>query len=1049
MIKKFIDRPVLSTVISIFIVLLGVIGILILPVTQYPDIAPPTIKISANYAGADAATVLEGVIIPIEEQVNGVEGMTYITSTADNNGGANISVYFEQGTDPDIAAVNVQNRVARATPLLPAAVTKSGVVTQKQQTSALMFLSFYTTNKNYDDVFIQNYLNINIVPAIKRISGVGDAYVFGLKNYAMRIWLDPQKLANYNLVPGDVIQAINEQSTQTAPGQLGQNSGESFQYVIKYSGKYNEVKQYEDIVVKAGEGSQLLRLKDVAKIELSAFSFATVGETDGNPSLSMAVYQTPGSNAQAIINEIKSFLQESKASYPEGMNYTINYDTNEFLSASMENVVHTLFEAFILVFIVVFLFLQDFRSTLIPAIAVPVSIIGTFFFLNVFGFSINLLTLFALILAIGIVVDDAIVVVEAVHAKMEKEKNPDVKEVTNNAMSNISAAIISITLVMVAVFVPVTFISGPSGVFYKQFGITLVIAIIISAINALTLSPMLCALVLKPHTDEHGKKKNLLQRFYDAFNAGFEKLTQKYGRVVAFLISKQAVTFLILLVSVGGIWWFNKTMPTGFVPNEDRKIVFANVELPPGSSLDRTYSVLRELNKRGKEIPGVSKVTFIAGSSLISGAGNNYGLAFLQLTDWEEREGNEDESIEAITNKLFALATQIPDAKMLFFSPPSVPGFGVSSGFELQMLDKSGGSIKILDETTKKYLAALYQRPEIKYAQSAFNTNYPQYNFLVNVPLAKQKGVSLTDIFGGMRGYVGGIYAADFTKFGKQYRVMVQSAPDDRNNLQSLNKIFVRNQQGQMIPITQFITLEKTSGPQSLSRFNLFNSAAVSGAPNPGYSTGDAIAAVNEVAETLPNNFDIAFSGLTREEISSGTQTALIFLITIIFVYLLLAAQYESYILPFSILFSLPLGIMGAYLSQSLAGLENNIFFQIALIMLIGLLAKNAILIVEFALQERLKGNSIVQAAILGAKERLRPILMTSFAFIFGLMPLVLSSGVGSNGNRSLATGAAFGLLIGTILGLMVIPALFVVFQSIQEKIKPIKKVNQDVKINL
>ena len=1040
MIKKFIERPVLSTVISIFIVLLGVIGILILPVTQYPDIAPPTIKITANYNGADAATVLEGVIIPIEEQVNGVEGMTYISSTADNNGGANISVYFEQGTDPDIAAVNVQNRVARATPLLPAAVTKSGVVTQKQQTSALMFLSFFTTNKNYDDVFIQNYLNINIVPAIKRISGVGDAYVFGLKNYAMRIWLDPQKLANYNLVPGDVIQAINEQSTQTAPGQLGQNSGESFQYVIKYSGKYNEAKQYEEIIVKAGEGSQLLRLKDVARIELSAFSFATVGETDGNPSLSMAVYQTPGSNAQVIIDEIKSFLHESKASYPEGLDYTINYDTNEFLSASMESVLHTLFEAFILVFIVVFLFLQDFRSTLIPAIAVPVSIVGTFFFLNVFGFSINLLTLFALILAIGIVVDDAIVVVEAVHAKMEKEKNPDMKEVTNNAMGGISGAIISITLVMVAVFVPVTFISGPSGVFYKQFGITLVIAIIISAINALTLSPMLCALVLKPHTDEHGNKKNFLQRFYDAFNAGFEKLTQKYGQAVAFLISKQVLTLLILSASVCGIWWFNKTTPTGFVPNEDRKIVFANVELPPGSSLDRTYSVLKELNKRGKEIPGVSKVTFIAGSSLISGAGNNYGLAFLQLTDWEEREGKEDESIEAITNNLFVLATQIPDARMLFFSPPSVPGFGVSSGFELQMLDRSGGSIKVLDETTKQYLAALSQRPEIKYAQSAFNTNYPQYNFLVNVPLAKLKGVSLTEIFGGMRGYVGGVYAADFTKFGKQFRVMVQSPPEDRNNLQSLNKIFVRNKLGQMIPITQFVTLEKTSGPQSVSRFNLFNSASVSGAPNAGYSTGDAIAAVNEVAETLPNNFDIAFSGLTREEISSGSQTAMIFLITVIFVYLLLAAQYESYILPFSILFSLPLGIMGAYLSQSLAGLENNIFFQIALIMLIGLLAKNAILIVEFALQERLKGSSITQAAIIGAKERLRPILMTSFAFIFGLMPLVLSTGVGSNSNRSLATGAAFGLLIGTVLGLLVIPALFVIFQSIQEKIKPVKQ---------
>lgn len=1040
MIKKFIERPVLSTVISIFIVLLGVLGIFILPVTQYPDIAPPTIQISANYNGADAQTVLESVIVPIEEQVNGVEGMTYITSSADNNGGAKISVYFEQGIDPDIAAVNVQNRVARATPLLPTEVTKYGVVTQKQQTSALMFLSFYSTNKNYDDTYIQNYLNINIIPEIKRVSGVGDAVVFGLRNYAMRIWLDPQKLANYNLVPADVVRAINEQSTQAAPGQLGQNNGKAFQYVIKYSGKYNEVAEYKDIVLKTGEDGRLLKLVDVANIELSAFSYATKGETDGNPSLTMAVYQTPGSNAQVIIDEIKSYLNESKTTYPEGLNYTINYDTNDFLSASMESVLHTLLEAFILVFIVVFIFLQDFRSTLIPAIAVPVSIVGTFFFLNLFGFSINLLTLFALILAIGIVVDDAIVVVEAVHAKMESSKGKDIKETTNEAMSSITAAIISITLVMVAVFIPVTFISGPSGVFYKQFGITLVIAIIISAINALTLSPMLCALLLKPHEHDSNENQSILQKFYTGFNAGFSKLTNRYGRLVSLLISKKWLSFALIIASILVIRWASNTTPKGFVPNEDRKIVFANIELPPGSSLERTYEILKILNEKAKSIKGVKEVSYIAGSSLTSGSGNNYGLSFIKLNEWEEREGKPEETVEAITQKLFQMGASISDARILFFSPPSVPGFGVSSGFEMQVLDKTGGEIKNLDNTTIKFLTALSQRPEIKYAQSALNTNYPQYKLLVNIPLAKQKGVSLTDIFSVMNGYIGGQYASDFTKYGKQFRVMVQANSESRTDLQSFNGILVRNKENQMIPITQFIKLEKVTGPQSVSRFNLFNSASINGAPNEGYSTGDAINAVREVAlNELPNGFTIDFSGLTREEISSGSQTAIIFLITIIFVFLLLSAQYESYIQPFSILLSLPLGIMGAYLSQKIAGLENNIYFQIALIMLIGLLAKNAILIVEFALQERKKGNSIIDSAILGAKERLRPILMTSFAFIFGLMPLVLGNGVGANGNHSLATGAAFGLLIGTVLGLLVIPTLFVVFQSIQEKIKPIK----------
>ena len=1038
MIKTFINRPVLSTVISIIILLLGVLGMKLLPVTQYPDIAPPTIKISAKYTGADAQTVLQSVIIPIEEQVNGVEDMTYITSSADNSGAASITVYFKQGVDPDIATVNVQNRVSRATPSLPSDVVKSGVVTQKQQTSSLMFLSFYSKNKAYDDVFIQNYLNINIIPAIKRINGVGDATVFGAKDYSMRIWLDPQKMSNFNLVPADVIKTINEQSTQAAIGQLGQNNGEAFQYVIKYSGKLNEVQQYEDIIVKAGTQSDFIRLKDIAKIELSAFSYGTRGETDGFPSLSMAVYQTPGSNAQIIIDDIYKYLESSKSSFPDGLEYVVNYDTNEFLDASIDDVMETLYEAFLLVFFVVFLFLQDFRSTLVPAIAVPVSLIGTLFILNMFGFSLNLLTLFALILAIGIVVDDAIVVVEAVHAKMEEDPDADVKTNTIKAMSGISGAIISITLVMAAVFIPVTFISGPSGVFYKQFGITLASAILISAINALTLSPTLCALFLKPH-NKHGKKKSFLQRFYDAFNVIFASMTQRYGNAVSMIIKQKWIAFAIIFSAVGLLWWANKTAQTGFVPNEDRGIIFANVELPPGSSLDRSYNAMKSLQAMASKIDGVEGVSFIAGTSLLSGSGNNYGLAFLKLKDFKERAGKKEVSVDVITAKLFGMSSKIPDAKMIFFSPPSLPGFGVGSGFELQILDKTGGEPAELDANTRKYLAELNQRPEIKYAQSSFSTKYPQYEITINVPLAKQMGVSVSDIFSALGGYIGGIYAADFTKFGKQFRVMVQSLPESRNNAESLNNLQVRTATGQMAPVTQFATLNKVMGPQSMGRFNLFGSAYVSGSPNEGFSTGEAIKAVKEVAaNNLPNGYDIDFSGLTREEINSGSQNAIIFLLTILFVYFILSAQYESYILPFTILLSLPIGVMGAFLSQKFAGLENNIFFQIALIMLIGLLAKNAILIVEFALHRRYNGDSITQAAVHGAKERLRPILMTSFAFILGLMPLVFSDGVGSLGNRSLATGAAFGLLIGTMIGIFVIPALFVVFQTIQEKIKPI-----------
>lgn len=1041
MIKKFIDRPVLSTVITIFIVLFGILGITILPVTQYPDIAPPTILISANYTGADAETVLKSVIIPIEEQVNGVENMTYISSTADNSGKAKITVYFKQGTDPDIATVNVQNRVARANSLLPQEVIKSGITTQKQNSSALMFLSFYSKNKKLDDVFLQNYVNINIISGIKRINGVGDASIMGAKDYSMRIWLDPQKLANYNLVPADVTRAINEQSSQAALGQLGQNSGESFQYVLKYKGKLNEVDEYKNIIVKNGENGELVHLNDVADIELGAFSYSDKGETNGNPSLTMAIYQTPGSNAQVIIKDIIKFLEINKVDFPEGIEYVINYDTNEFLDASMEKVMHTLFEAFLLVFLVVFIFLQDFKSTIIPAITVPVSLVGTFFFINLLGFSINLLTLFALILAIGIVVDDAIVVVEAVHAKMDKEKGKSVKTITTEAMGEITGAIISITLVMSAVFIPISFISGPSGVFFKQFGLTLFISIIISAVNALTLSPMLCALILKPHHDDNHKKIGLLQRFYNNFNTAFESLTNQYGKIVRKIINHKIIAFVLIIFSILIIYWANKTTPSGFVPNEDRKLIFGNIELAPGATLERTYNVLKQISDQTKNIEGIESITYIAGNSLINGSGNNNGLLFAKLEDWSVRKSNSEKSIERITQKLFGLTSSIRDAKIIFFSPPSVPGFGTGSGFELSVLDKTGGSSQDLDNAAQKFISELMTRPEILYAQSPFNTKYPQYELIVNVDAAKQKGINVNDIFSAMSGYIGGVYAADFIKYGKQFRVMVQSSPENRTDISSINKLYVRNSSGEMAPISGLVELQKVYGPQQVSRFNLYSSASINGSPKPGYSTGDAIKAINEVAEkSLPNGYGIDYSGLTREEINAGSQTTAIYIITIIFVFLLLAIQYESYVLPFSILLSLPFGVMGAFLSQKLAGLENNIFFQIAIIMLIGLLAKNAILIVEFALIERKSGKTIVEAAIAGAKERLRPILMTSFAFILGLMPLVLSSGVGSLGNKSLATGSAFGLLIGTFLGILIIPALFVIFQTIDEKIKPLNK---------
>ncbi len=1036
MIRKFIERPVLSSVVSIIILILGILGITALPTTQYPEIAPPTVQVRANFPGANAATVLESVIIPIEEQINGVEGMTYITSTASNNGSASINVFFEQTVDPDIAAVNVQNRVSRANALLPQEVVQSGVITQKQQTSALMFLTVYSENENYDATYIQNYLNINVLPELKRITGVGDVSVFGSKDYAMRIWLKPEKLAAYNLEPSDITAAIKEQSREAAAGSLGQNDAQSFEYVLTYSGRYSDASQYGDIVIKAMGNGKFLRIKDVADVELDAQNYGSISFTNGFPGVSMAVYQTAGSNAKEIIETIHKKIDELNKDFPKGMKYMVNFDTNEFLDASIHKVVTTLIEAFILVFIVVFVFLQDFRSTLIPAIAVPVSIIGTFFFLNLFGYSINLLTLFALVLAIGIVVDDAIVVVEAVHAKLEQGEK-DALKAAHSAMDEITGAIISITLVMAAVFIPVTFITGPTGVFYEQFGVTLIVAIVISAVNALTLSPALCAIFLKAH-DVEVQRKNLLGRFFSKFNTAFSITTHRYIQSLGFLYKHKWITGVFLLVCVVGIVWASNTTPTGFVPDEDRGLIFANIELPAGASLDRTVEATTELGQKIKTVPGVSDVSLVNGFSIISGSGSNYGISFIKLDNWSERK-DDSKSVEAIIGQLFRIAATIPDAKILFFQPPSVPGFGISSGFEMKVLDRQGGSFTDLNQVTQDYLQALSQRPEIMYAQSSFNTDYPQYQIDVDIPKAKEAGVSVSAILTTLQGYIGSIYAADFAKYGKQYRVFIQALPEDRASPASLNGMFVRNNKNEMAPITEFISLERVYGPQSVTRFNLFNSANVNGAAAPGYSSGDAIKAVQEVSKTaLPQNYSIAFSGLTREEISAGSQTTFIFILVILFVYFILAAQYESYLIPFSVILSVPIGVFGAYIVTKFAGLENNVFFQIALIMLIGLLAKNAILIVEFALQRRRAGFSRKKAAFEGAKARLRPILMTSFAFIVGLTPLVFSTGIGARGNNAIGTGAVGGLLIGTVFGVFVIPILYIFFQWIQDKMNKV-----------
>ena len=1034
----FINRPVLSTVISIFIVILGVVGMLWLPITQYPDIAPPTIEVSTTYTGADAKTVLNSVIAPIEEQINGAEGMTYIQSTATNTGSATITVYFEQGFDPDMAAVDVQNRVAKAQSMLPAEVTRVGVITQKQQTSMLLVFSLLSPNGKFEQEFIENYMKINVIPQIQRVNGVGDAMLMGA-DYSMRIWLKPDAMAQHNLMPSDVSAALADQNIEAAPGQFGENGGTAFQYVMRYRGRLITPEEFDKIIIRADKDGNVLYLKDVATMELGRVSYGFKGKTNGHPAASAIIFQTAGSNATQVIKDVEAKINEAGKELPNGLEFNVSMNTNDFLYASIEEVIKTLIEAFILVFLVVYVFLQDLRSTIIPAIAIPVALIGTFFGLYLIGFSINLLTLSALVLAIAIVVDDAIVVVEAVHAKLD-EGYTSARVAAIDAMREIGGAIVSITLVMMLVFIPVSFMSGTSGVFYRQFGLTMAIAIGLSALNALTLSPALCAVFLKPHKADGGSKKvSFVKAFHEGFNRNYEKLLVRYKKWAGFFINHKITAFGVVAASIVALAAMMMTTSTALVPNEDTGVLFCMVNMPPATSLDKTEATLAKVDKILAANPAVESRTEILGYSFIADQGNTYGTFIVKLKDWSEREKGQDAT--SVLGQLYgAVGQQIKDATVMMFQPPMISGYSVTSGFELQLQDKTGGDINKFFQIYQQFIGALNQRPEIQQAYSTFNPTFPQYMVNVDVAKTKQAGISPSVVLSTLQGYYGGMYVSNFNRFGKLYRVMMQADPSARISPETLNQVKVRVG-NEMSPITNFITLERVYGPDIISRFNLFTSISVSGTPNPGYSNGDAIKAIQEVAaQTLPMGYGYEFSGMTREEQnSSAASTAIVFGLCLLFVYLLLSAQYESYILPLSVILSIPLGLMGSFLFAKMFGVNNNIYLQIGLIMLIGLLAKNAILIVEFALDRRKTGMSIVGAAIAGAAARLRPILMTGFAMIIGLLPLMLANGVGANGNRSLGTGAVGGMLIGMILQVLIVPALFVAFQKIQEKIQPLK----------
>ena len=1053
---NFIKRPVLSTVISILIVLLGFIGLVSLPIEQYPNIAPPNIVVMATYSGADAETVKNAVVTPLEESINGVEGMDYITSTA-SPGSAMIQIMFRQGLNPDMCAVNVQNRVSQAQALLPSEVVQIGVRVVKRQSSQVIMYSL-TSDGRYDDEFLTNYNAINLIPALKRIEGVGDASSFSSKTYAMRIWLKPDVMKQHSLIPADVTAALAEQNIEAAPGKFGEQSDVAFEYSMRYTGRFRTAEEFGDIVIKSDNNGQTLKLKDIARIELGGEGYSVSMKNNGIPSIMTMIQQVAGSNANEIAKQVKAELDSQKKLMPPGMEVKINYDVTEFLYASIEEVVFTLFMTLALVFLVVYVFLQDMRSTLIPLIAVPVSLIGTFFFLNVMGFSINLLVLSALLLAIAIVVDDAIVVVEAVHAKLDQGyKNPLTASI--DAMNEISGAIISITLVMAAVFVPVSFIGGTSGTFYREFGVTMAVSIVISALNALTLSPALCAIFLKPHDKEgHEKKMSRVDRFHQSFNVAFDTTIGKYKNILEKLVRKPVAIIAAVLagIVVLGITMF--TTKTGLVPDEDTGTLFCTVTMPPSTSQERTKEVVLQVDSILSEIPAIKNREQVLGYNFIAGAGSDQGTFIIKLKPFEERQKGffwklsglwQGDGIyrfflnpydaTGVIAQIFIKTAHIKDAQILAFSPPMIPGFSANSGISLVMQDRTGGDLNKFYGIVKEYLAELNKRPEFQTAQTSYNPNYPQYMVHVDVAKCKQSGIAPTTVLTTLQGYYGGLYGSNFNSFGKLYKVMIQGSPETRMTPESLNSIYVRTPAG-MAPIKEFCNLERVYGPLNINRFNLFTSINVTGTVASGYSTGDALKAVQEVGEqVLPTGYTYDFSGLTREEAKASNSTALIFVLCFIFIYLILSAQYESYLLPLSVVLSVPFGLAGCFLFTQLFGHANDIYMQISLIMLIGLLAKNAILIVQFALERRQTGMAISWSAVLGAAARLRPILMTSLAMVVGLLPMMFASGVGKNGNQTLGAAAVGGMLIGTILQLFVVPTLFVIFQTLQEKIRPLK----------
>ena len=1036
--KHFIERPVLASVISIVIVIAGLIGLATLPVEQYPDIAPPTVMVRASYPGASAETIQKSVIIPLEEAINGVEDMMYLKSDASNAGAATISVYFRQGTDPDMAAVNVQNRVATATGSLPAEVTRIGVTTMKRQTSMLKVFMLYSPDDSYDETFLANYMNINVKPRVQRIAGVGEFMALG-SDYSMRIWLRPDVMAQYRLVPSDVTYALSEQNIESAVGSLGENSDNTFQYTMKYRGRRMTAEEFGQIVIRSTADGEVLRLKDVADIELGSESYAYKGYANGHPGITALVFQTAGSNATQVVESIDDLLDEIAADLPKGVEVLHLMSVNDYLYASMNEVLKTLIEAILLVILVVYVFLQDIRSTLIPTVSILVALVGTFAFLSVAGFSINLLTLFALVLAIGTVVDDAIIVVEAVQARFDTGYRSSYMA-TIDAMSGITSAIVTSTLVFMAVFIPVAMMGGTSGTFYTQFGITMAVAVGISALNALTLSPALCALIMKPYLDENGEMRdNFAARFRKAFNAIFTAMINKYKHGVMFFIKRRWLMWSTLALAFAALFVLMNTTKTGLVPDEDQGTIMVNVTTAPGSSLQETNEVMNRIGERMAGIEQIRDFQQVAGYGMIAGQGSSYGMCIVKLKNWEERPDKED-AVNAVIGQLYARTADIKDAQIFAVAPPMISGYGTSTGFEMYLQDRAGGSIDDFYNVYLRFVGALNQCPEIARAYSTFNINFPQYVVDIDAARANRAGLSPTDILSTLSGYYGGQYVSNINRFSKVYRVMLQADPKYRLDTESLNNIFVRLQNGEMAPVSHFVTLTKVYGSEVLSRFNMYNSIAVNGTAADGYSSGDAIAAIRRTAEqVLPKGYGFEFGGITREESETGSNTAVIFGICILLIYLILSALYESFIIPFAVILSVPCGLMGSFLFARMLGLENNIYLQTGLIMLIGLLAKTAILLTEYAADRRACGMSLTQAAVSAAKVRLRPILMTVLTMVFGMIPLVFASGVGANGNSTLGAGVVGGMIIGTLALLFLVPTLFIVFQTLQEKVKPVE----------